>query len=109
MILNVLRRRSSALLVSSFALAWAAAACSNTDDNGSVGAGGDGSASGSPSAGGGDSTDAGSPGPQDAQVNEFHHPIGPDLDNGREVYRFETFGNEGFWTRALRLPQGMES
>ena len=26
---------------------------------------------------------------------------------GREVFRFETFGNEGFWTDAVRLPQGM--
>ena len=26
---------------------------------------------------------------------------------GKEVFRFETFGNEGFWTDALRLPQGM--
>lgn len=26
---------------------------------------------------------------------------------GREVFRFETFGNEGFWTDAMRMPQGM--
>ncbi len=26
---------------------------------------------------------------------------------GRDVFRFETFGNEGFWTDALRLPQGV--
>jgi hypothetical protein len=26
---------------------------------------------------------------------------------GREVFRFETFGNEGFWTDAVRLPAGM--
>ena len=26
---------------------------------------------------------------------------------GREVFRFETFGNEGFWTDAMRLPKGM--
>ena len=26
---------------------------------------------------------------------------------GRNVFRFETFGDEGFWTDALRLPQGM--
>jgi hypothetical protein len=25
----------------------------------------------------------------------------------RDVFRFETFGNEGFWTDAVRLPQGM--
>lgn len=28
-------------------------------------------------------------------------------DNGKQVFRFETFGNEGFWTNAMRLPQGM--
>lgn len=28
---------------------------------------------------------------------------------GREVFRFETFGNEGFWTDAVRLPQGMRA
>ena len=27
---------------------------------------------------------------------------------GRDVFRFETFGNEGFWTDAMRLPKGME-
>lgn len=26
---------------------------------------------------------------------------------GRDVFRFETFGNEGFWTDALRLPAGI--
>jgi len=28
---------------------------------------------------------------------------------GREVFRFETFGNEGFWTDAVRLPAGIEA
>jgi len=28
---------------------------------------------------------------------------------GRDVFRFETFGNERFWTDAVRLPQGMVS
>ncbi len=27
---------------------------------------------------------------------------------GRDVYRFETFGNEGFWTDAVRLPKGIK-
>ena len=26
---------------------------------------------------------------------------------GRDVFRFETFGNEGFWTDAARIPKGM--
>ncbi|MBA3755601.1 MAG: hypothetical protein H0X02_04965 [Nitrosomonas sp.] len=30
------------------------------------------------------------------------------IQAGREVFRFETFGNEGFWTDAMRLPQGMK-
>lgn len=30
-----------------------------------------------------------------------------DATLGREVFRFETFGNEGFWTDAVRLPEGM--
>ena len=29
------------------------------------------------------------------------------LENGKTVFRFETFGNEGFWTDAVRLPQGL--
>lgn len=28
-------------------------------------------------------------------------------DSGREVFRFETFGTEAFWTDAVRMPQGM--
>lgn len=37
-------------------------------------------------------------------------PIAHEAGNatrGREVFRFETFGNEGFWTDAVRLPKGM--
>ena len=30
-----------------------------------------------------------------------------DAQVGRDVFRFETFGNEGFWTDAVRLPAGM--
>lgn len=39
-------------------------------------------------------------------VNPHPHQRG-DAARGREVYRFETFGNEGFWTDAARLPKGM--
>lgn len=28
---------------------------------------------------------------------------------GRDVFRFETFGNEGFWTDAVRLPAGLKA
>lgn len=38
--------------------------------------------------------------------NPFPHERG-DAAAGRDVYRFETFGNEGFWTDAMRLPQGV--
>ncbi len=30
-----------------------------------------------------------------------------DADLGKRTFRFETFGNEGFWTDAVRLPAGM--
>ncbi|MDQ3257031.1 MAG: hypothetical protein M3R15_24590, partial [Acidobacteriota bacterium] len=39
-------------------------------------------------------------------VNPHPHQTG-DAARGRDVYRFETFGNEGFWTDAARLPKGM--
>jgi cytochrome c2 len=39
-------------------------------------------------------------------VNPHPHERG-DAARGRDVYRFETFGNEGFWTDAARLPKGM--
>ncbi len=41
-----------------------------------------------------------------ADPASMSHPSG-NAQRGREVFRFETFGNEGFWTEALRLPQGM--
>ena len=30
-----------------------------------------------------------------------------DEEKGKDVFRFETFGTEGFWTDAVRMPQGM--
>ena len=39
-------------------------------------------------------------------VNPNSHQTG-NAAAGRDVYRFETFGNEGFWTDAARLPKGM--
>lgn len=29
--------------------------------------------------------------------------------SGRDVFRYETFGDEGFWTDAARMPQGMKA
>ena len=40
------------------------------------------------------------------EVNPHPHERG-DVESGKQVFRFETFGNEGFWTDAARLPQGM--
>jgi mono/diheme cytochrome c family protein len=38
--------------------------------------------------------------------NANPHPVG-NAGAGQGVFRFETFGNEGFWTDAMRLPKGM--
>ncbi|MGI9166920.1 MAG: hypothetical protein ACR2G5_11160 [Pyrinomonadaceae bacterium] len=48
---------------------------------------------------------AGSDGPGITQ-NPHPHQTG-NAGSGRDVFRFETFGNEGFWTDAARLPKGM--
>ncbi|HEX8511656.1 MAG TPA: hypothetical protein VF688_00965, partial [Allosphingosinicella sp.] len=48
-------------------------------------------------------------GPSDGpgvQVNPNPHRMG-DAGAGREVFRFETFGNEGFWTDGLRWLRGL--
>ncbi|MDB4987349.1 MAG: hypothetical protein JWN04_2527 [Myxococcaceae bacterium] len=37
----------------------------------------------------------------------FRHPVGTSPANGQQVFRFETFGNEGYWTKVLELPQGL--
>ena len=39
-------------------------------------------------------------------VNPNPHQAGNSA-SGRDGFRFETFGNEGFWTDAARLPKGM--
>jgi cytochrome c2 len=49
---------------------------------------------------------AASDGPAMHAENPNRHQRG-DAAAGRAVFRFETFGNEGFWTDAARLPQGM--
>ncbi len=46
-----------------------------------------------------------SDGPQD-QGTPLRQTMG-DANLGRDVFRFETFGNEGFWTDAVRLPAGI--
>ncbi len=57
---------------------------------------------------GGDSTviaDTGSDGPVSSEAPVVHQT--GDAASGKQVFRFETFGNEGFWTDAVRLQQGM--
>jgi len=68
--------------------------------------GGAGGAEAGTGAAGGDEGLAGASGPPDATENQFEHPIG-DADAGKDVFRFGTFGNEGFWTRVAQLPQGL--
>ena len=46
-------------------------------------------------------------GPAD-QGPQVRQNAGGDTARGRDVFRFETFGNEGFWTDAVRLPDGMK-
>jgi len=43
-----------------------------------------------------------------AKAGKADHALVGDPVSGRDVFRFETFGNEGFWTDAMRLPQGMK-
>lgn len=47
-----------------------------------------------------------SDGPANAQQPE-PQTLG-DSARGREVFRFETFGNEAFWFNAMRMQQGMQ-
>ncbi len=47
-------------------------------------------------------------GPAD-QGPRLPQDLAGDSTLGRDVFRFETFGNEGFWTDAVRLPAGIEA
>lgn len=40
-------------------------------------------------------------------VTNPNMPVLGNATRGKDVFRLETFGNEGFWTDALRLPQGI--
>ncbi len=50
---------------------------------------------------------AASDGPSDQGLGILSPRRDGDASAGREVFRFETFGNERFWTDAVRLPAGM--
>lgn len=75
---------------------------------GGAGAGGEAAAAGESGAGaGGESAGLpGKAGPADSTTDRFKPPLGTAAD-GRDIFRFETFGNEGFWTGVLQLPQGV--
>ena len=45
------------------------------------------------------------PGP-DLLPPAFQHSVG-DPVAGKAIFRYETFGNQGFWTDAMQLPQGI--
>ena len=52
--------------------------------------------------------DSGSGGETTANAPQQRDAAPTAVDRGREIFRFETFGNQGFWTSAMRLPQGIE-
>ena len=52
-----------------------------------------------------DDNNSGSDGPTASEAPVVH-AVG-NLASGKQVFRFETFGNEGFWTDAVRLQQGI--
>lgn len=60
-------------------------------------------------AGQGLSTAQNTPAASDGPANQGPRTPRQDGDgaSGREVFRFETFGNEGFWTDAARVPKGV--
>ncbi len=62
----------------------------------------DGGGSGSDGSG----SDQGSDGPPGADINLHPHDAG-NAQRGQAVFRLETFGNENFWTDAVKLPQGI--
>ncbi|MDQ6621304.1 MAG: hypothetical protein M3Z31_16695 [Pseudomonadota bacterium] len=55
--------------------------------------------------GGGGGSDPGRDGPVTSEAAVVHQVGNP--ASGRDVFRFETFGNEAYWTDAIRLPAGM--
>ena len=55
--------------------------------------------------GGSDNNNVGADGPVTSEVAVVHQT--GNAASGQAVFRFETFGNEGFWTDAVRLQQGI--
>lgn len=67
--------------------------------------GGDGKTAHDPKPSGTDA-DTGMDQPPGSQVNKFPHDEG-DPVAGKTLFRMETFGDENFWTDAVKLPQGI--
>ncbi|MEP7125650.1 MAG: hypothetical protein ABJE95_32270 [Byssovorax sp.] len=107
------RLRGVGLLSISVALAGAAGltACSGGQilppplGDGGLGGGGGGPGATSTGSEGTGGAVTPSDGPNEA-VNPNTHDVG-NAAAGKDVFRFETFGNEGFWTDAAKLPQGI--
>lgn len=55
---------------------------------------------------GDDASNKGADGPPNADTNLFPHDKG-DATAGKALFRLETFGDEGFWTDVVKLPQGI--
>jgi hypothetical protein len=47
---------------------------------------------------------AGAPGSFDATISEHEADL---MQNGRQIFRFDTFGDERFWSDTLKLPQAI--
>lgn len=90
-------------LAFSAALAMGAApGCFVSDNPASSGSRGTGAAGGTD----GGNTPKGADGPQRAADRPFHNDVG-DMSAGQVIFRMETFGNEGFFTDAVKLPAGI--
>lgn len=83
---TIVQRRLAVVLTMAVSAAMLAA-CGGDDDNGP------------------DAVTSDGPGP-DTLPAMFRHETG-DAIAGQEVFRFETFNNQAFWTDAMQLPQGI--
>ena len=86
--------RTLAMFTIGCVIAFLGTGCSGDDNNPPPAA----------NSGGGSGSNEG-PGPA-ALPALFVHPVG-NAPAGQEVFRFETFGNQKFWTDAAKLPQGI--
>ncbi len=88
--IHSLGRNPVVLCLALVCLAGGLASCNSSDDNAAT----------APPGGGGSGSGPANPGTPPA------HTLG-NASNGQTVFRTETFGNERFWTDAIRLPAGI--